>query len=63
MQNLKKSYSGPRVMRMRHFWAKNGPFASKKNFFLKIINIILIYLLAPLIVQNSKEIPPADPEL
>ena len=32
-------------------------------FFLKIINIILIYLLAPLIVQNSKEIPPADPEL
>ena len=25
---LKNSYNGPRVMRMRHFWAQNGPFAS-----------------------------------
>ena len=24
---LKKSYGGPRVMRMHHFWAQNGTFA------------------------------------
>ena len=45
---------------MRHFWAQNGPFAPN-NFFWKIINIILIYLLAPFIVQNFKKILPADP--
>ena len=38
-------------MRMCHFWAQNGRFDPNK-FFLKIINIILIYLLAPFIVQN-----------
>ena len=59
---LKNSYSGSRVMRMCHFWAQNGPFAPN-NFFWKIINIILIYLLAPFIVQNFKKILPADPEL
>ena len=37
----------------------NGPFAPKH--FLKIINIILIYLLAPLILQNLKKNLPADP--
>ena len=36
---------------------------SKRFFFLKIITIILIYLLAPFIVQNLKKILPADPEL
>ena len=35
----------------------------KQIFFWKIINIILIYLLAPFIVQNFKKILPADPEL
>ena len=30
---LKNSYSGSRVIRMCHFWAKNGPFAP--NFFLE----------------------------
>ena len=34
-----------------------------KEFFWKIINIILIYLLAPFIVQNFKKILPANPEL
>ena len=34
-----------------------------KQMFLEIINIILIYLLAPFIVQNYKKILPADPEL
>ena len=32
-------------------------------FFWKIINIILIYLLAPFIVQNLKKILPVDPKL
>ena len=49
-------------MRMHHFWAQNGPFAPN-NFFWKIINIILIYLLAPFIVQNFKKILPANPDL
>ena len=35
----------------------------KHFFFSKIIDITLIYLLAPFIVQNFKKILPADPEL
>ena len=35
----------------------------KQIFFWKIINITLIYLLAPFIVQNFKKILPADPQL
>ena len=27
----KSSYSGSRVMRMRHFWVENGPFAPNKK--------------------------------
>ena len=50
-------------MTMRHFWAENGPLAPNNFFFEKIIIIILIYLLAPFIVQNYKKILPADPEL
>ena len=57
----KSSYSRSRVMTMHHFWTQYGPFAPNK-FFWKII-IILIYLLAPFIVQNLKKILPADPEL
>ena len=48
---LKNSYSGSRVMTMHHFWAQNGPFAPNKLFFKKIINIILIYQLAPFILN------------
>ena len=61
VQNFKNCYSRSSVMRMCHFWAKNGPLAP--NFFLKIINIILIYLLALFIVQKFKKILPVDPEL
>ena len=57
----KSSYSRSRVMTMHHFWTQYGPFAPNK-FFWKII-IILIYLLAPFIVQNLKKLLPADPEL
>ena len=48
----KNSYCRPRVMRMHHFGAQNGPFAPNKFFFLTIINIILIYLSAPFIEKN-----------
>ena len=59
----KNSYSGSTAMWMHHFWAQNGPFALNIFFFSKIIDITLIYLLAPFIVQNFKKILPADPEL
>ena len=54
---LKNSYSGSQVMRIHHFWDQNSPFAPNIFFFffLRIINIILIYLLAPFIVQNLKK--------
>ena len=48
-------------MTMLHFWAQNGQCAP--IFFLEIITIILIYLLAPFIMQNLKKTLPADPEL
>ena len=67
---LNSSYSRSRVVRMCHFWAQNGPFPPlphpTKIFFFwggGIINIILIYLLAPFILQNFKKILPSDPEL
>ena len=47
---------------MHHFWAQIGPFA-QNNFFWKIIDTTLVYLLAPFIMQNLKKILPADPEL
>ena len=51
-------------MMMHHFWAQNGPLAPNKLFFLKkIIDIIFIYLLAPFVVQDFKQILTADPEL
>ena len=59
VQNLKNSYSVFRVIRMRHLWAQNCPVAP--FFWGKIINIILIYLLAPM--QNFKKVLPGDPEL
>ena len=56
------SYSRSRVMRVCHFWTQNGPFGPN-NFFWKIININLIYLLAPFNGQNFNKLLPADPEL
>ena len=51
-------------MRMHNCWAQNGPFNPHNFFFVwKIINIILIYLLAPFIVQNFKKNLPVDPGL
>ena len=48
---------------MRHFQTQNGPFVLKKIFLVQTIIITFIYLLAPFIVQNFKEILPANPEL
>ena len=49
-------------MMMHQFWVQNGPFPPNNFFFLKIINITLIYLLATFIVQNFKQILTANPE-
>ena len=49
-------------MRMCHLWTQNGPFPPNE-FFWKVINITLIYLLAPFTVQNFKKILPSNPEL
>ena len=62
----KNSNSGSKVMRMWLFCVQQNlgaTFASSKFLFWKIINITLIYLLAPFIVQNFRKILPADPEL
>ena len=58
----KKPLQRSRVMRMHHFWAQIVHLP-QTNICLKIIKIILIYLLAPFIVQNFKKILPKDPEL
>lgn len=47
-------------MEMRHFLAHNSQFAQMKSFFEKIINTILIYLLARFILQNLQKISRAD---
>ena len=50
-------------MRMCHFGPKMVHLPQTIFFFLeKIINIIFIYLLAPFIVQNLKNILKTDPE-
>ena len=46
---------------MYHFWAQKWFIYLKQNFW-KMIDIVLIYLLEPFIVQNSKNILPADPD-
>ena len=46
---------------MHHFWPKVVRLPHKSFFSENDITIILIYLLAPFIVQNFKKILPADP--
>ena len=45
----------PRVMRMCHFRAQNGPFVMNKFFLVQTIIITFIYLLALFTVQNLKK--------
>ena len=44
-----------RVVAMHRFWVKNSPLALK-NVFGKAVNIIFMYLWAPLIVQYFQKI-------
>ena len=62
---IKNSYSRSRVAYPDDalFLGPKWFISPKQIFFWKIIKIILIYLLAPFIVQNFKKILPADPEI
>ena len=51
----------PELWRCAIFWPEMVRLP--QNYFWKIINIILVYLLVPFIGQNFKKILPADPEL
>ena len=62
--NLKKILAAdPQLWEFPIFFGPKWFIFPKQIFFWKIINIILIYLLASFIVQNLKQILPADPEL
>ena len=50
-------------MRMCHIWGPKWSICPKQTFFWKTIKTVLIYLLAPFIVENFKKILPSDPEL
>ena len=63
VQNLKKFLQWIQSYEDVPFLGPKWSICSKHIFFWKIINIILIYLWAPFIGQNFKEILPADPEL
>ena len=60
MQNLKKFLQRSQSYEDVPFLGPKWSICTKQNFF---INIILIFLLAPFIVQNFKKILPVDPEL
>ena len=61
MQNFRIFFFGggggkSRVMTASHFWTQNVPIALE-NYVRKIVNVILMYLLASLILQNLKKNP------
>ena len=58
-----ENFKRPRVLRMHHFRAQNGPFVLNKNVLVQTIIITFIYILALFILQNFKKILPADPQL
>ena len=60
-QNLKKFLQQIQSYKDAPFLAPKQSICPKQNFFWKIINIILIYLLTPFIVQNFKKNFPVDP--
>ena len=60
-KKLKKKFTDPELWGCAIFGPKMVHFPQKS--FWKIINIILIYLLAPFIALNFKKILRADPEL
>ena len=56
VQNLKNFLQQMQSYEMHHFLGPKWSICLKQFFFWKIINIIVIYLLAPFIVQNFKKI-------
>ena len=60
MQNLKKFLQRSQSYEDVPFLGPKWSLCTKQNFF---INIILMFLLAPFIVQNFKKNLPVDPEL
>ena len=63
MQNLKKFLQQIQSYKDAPFLGPKWSICPKQIFFWKIINIILIYLLDPFIVQKFKKRFLADPEL
>ena len=57
VQNLKKnSSSRPRVMRMRYFWAQNGPFPQMRIFSENMLMSLLSLIHAYLHTKNQSQI-------
>ena len=61
-KSLKTPWNGPRVIRIRSFWAQNGSFALD-FLFRKTINSTFMYRLVSFILENLKKILRVDPEL
>ena len=58
-----KTFLGPiQSYEMCHFQVQNSPFVLNNIFLVQTIIITFIYLLALFIVQNFKNVLPADPE-
>ena len=63
VQNFKKFWQQISSFEVVPFLGPKWSICPKEIIFWRIIDIILIYLLAPFIVQNFKNILPADLEL
>ena len=57
VQNLKKnSFSGSRVMRMRNFWAQNGPLPQMKVFSENVLMNLVSFIHAYLHAKNQSQV-------
>ena len=56
VQNFKISSSGSRVMRMRNFWAQNGPFPQMRIFSENLLMSLVSFIHAYLHVKNQSQI-------
>ena len=56
-KSFKKSYSGFRVMRMRRFWAQNGPFTQMRTFSEnRLISLVVPFIHAYRHAKNQSQI-------
>ena len=53
---LKNSSSGYRVMRMCHFWARNGPFPQMRFFSGNLLMSLVFFIHAYLHAKNQSQI-------